>query len=766
MRSSPTSPASPAEGRSLILVRLATATLALSLAALPACAHSRRGAPMPSDTTAQAPPAAPARVDLLRQLAETWRFRLGQPASPVIAGRRVLFLRSGPRSFTRALWELNLDTGVERVALTAAALLGGEEGELSPEEKARRERMRQAERGIATFAASEDGSRLLVPLAGRVFVIDTATWVTREVTGAAGGLAPRLSPAGDAVAFSRGGNLWVAPLDASGGGGARRLTTDGGGEISNGLAEFIAQEEMGRMDGLWWSPDGGRIIVQRTDTTPVERIYIADPAHPERAPDAWPYPRAGRANADVRLAVVAATGGDPVWLAWDHARYPYLASVRWDEGAPPLLVVMTREQQELAVLTADPATGATRPLVVETDGAWLNLDPSVPRWLPGGELLWSSERSGQWQLEVRAGDGTLLRGLTAPEHGYRHVAAVLDDAALVVGGPEPTETHVYTVPLDGGPPTLLTAEPGEHQALGGDGGGGLWVDATEGPDSPPTFVVRDAAGVEVGRLRSEAEEPLVPPRVERVTVGERELRAAVVRPSDFDPDSRYPVLVSVYGGPHARVVSAARNRYATAQWIAEQGFVVVYVDGRGTPDRGRAWERAIRGDLTGPALTDQVAGLRALGERFPELDLSRVGIFGWSFGGTMAAMAVLREPDVFHAAVAGAPVTEWRHYDTCYTERYLGLPDADPGAYDRSSPLSVAASLRRPLLLIHGTADDNVLLLHSMLLSRALFDAGLPHGFLPLAGETHMVSDPDATVRLYTRVIDAIREGTAGRPSI
>ncbi|GMV38702.1 MAG: peptidase [Myxococcales bacterium] len=707
---------------------------------------ARRGEPVTPRTE---------RTDLLRQYAETWRFRNGQPAAPVVTPEgTVLFLRSGPRSFTRSLWELDPATG-ERELLTAEGLLGGAEGELSAEEKARRERMRLAERGITSFSLSEDGRVLLVPLSGRLFNVDRAG-KGREMKAAEGGIAPRLSPDGSHVAFTRAGDLWVAPLD----GEARRLTTDGGGEITNGLAEFVAQEEMGRMDGTWWSPDSTRLLFQRTDTARVGRIHIADPSHPEKAPDVWPYPRAGEDNADVTLGIVAASGGETTWVAWDRARYPYLAAVHWGAGAP-LLVVQTRSQQELALLEVG-EDGATRTLKVETDPAWVELDRSVPRRVPGG-ILWSSERSGARTLELLAPDGA--RTLGGPEVGYRSVEVVGDGAVLVHGGPEPSETHVWRVPLDGSAPTRLTTAPGEHQALGGDRRSGRWVHGAETLDAPPAFTLMEGERA-LAPLRSVAEEPVVTPRVELMRVGDRELRAAVVRPTALAAGQPTPVILYVYGGPHARLATAARGRYVLPQWFAEQGFIVVSIDGRGTPWRGRDWERAIRGDLAGPALEDQVAGLRAVAARVPEMDLSRVGVFGWSFGGTMAALAVLREPGLFKAAVAGAPVTDWRHYDTHYTERYLGLPTEDAAAYDRSSPLSEATRLQRPLLLIHGTADDNVLLVHSLVLSRALFDAGISHGFLPLAGETHMVAKPDATVRVWSAVVEWLRAGVeaADRP--
>ena len=226
--------------------------------------------------------------------------------------------------------------------------------------------------------------------------------------------------------------------------------------------------------------------------------------------------------------------------------------------------------------------------------------------------------------------------------------------------------------------------------------------------------------------------------VEIVTLGPRSLVGAVVLPTGAGPDDRLPVLVDPYGGPHAQRVLRSRAMFEVPQWFAEQGFAVVIIDGRGTPGRGPEFERAVRGDLAGPVLQDQIDGLEAAAARDRRLDLSRVAIRGWSFGGYLAALAVLRRPDIFHAAVAGAPVTDWRLYDTHYTERYLGQPDAEPANYDRTDLTSAAAGLERPLLLMHGLADDNVVAAHTLRLSRALLEAGRPHTVLPLSGVTHM----------------------------
>jgi dipeptidyl-peptidase-4 len=747
----------------------------------------------------------------LDQYAETYRFTLGTPQSirVLAGGKAVLFLRSGARSFVRDLYELDLATGRERVLASAGGLLGGGEERLTAEEKARRERARLAARGIAGYDVSEDGARVLVPLSGRLFVIERAGGAVRELPGGTGfPLDPRLSPDGSRVAFVRDGDLHVVEIAS---GVERRLTTGASPTLSHGLAEFVAQEEMGRAEGYWWSADGKLLAYEEADTGKVELFHIADPMHPERGADSWPYPRPGRDNAVVRLGVVAAAGGPTVWVDWDRGRYPYLAAVRWERGGPLAVLVQNREQTEELLLAADPATGVTRTLLVERDAAWLNLEPSAPRWLTDGSgWLWISERTGEPRLELRGPGGTGQRWLTPEGFGLRALAGVDAPARVawvVASGGDPTQDHLWRVPLGppggaanaaagsavetgakaggasgtsaaggaggtgtaaggaragmpggaggagAGQPERLTQEPGVHGAVfARDGSASVWSASLLSGER--SWSVRRRDGGEAGRLRSVAEQPPFRPRLELTTLPPLGFRAAIFRPRGFAPGRKYPVLVSVYAGPHVQTVRADPwGAYLLDQWIADHGFVVLTLDGRGTPGRGREWERAIKGNLIDLQLADQVAGLQAAGARYPELDLARTGIFGWSFGGYFAAMAAMRRPDVYRAAVAGAPVCDWQDYDTHYTERYLGLPQANPEGYRRSSVLTWCPQLTVPLLVIHGTADDNVYFMHSLKLTDALFRAGRPYDFLVLPGLTHMV--PEATVqrRLQERIL-------------
>ena len=538
------------------------------------------------------------------------------------------------------------------------------------------------------------------------------------------------------------------------------LTSGATESLQHGVAEFVAQEEMDRHEGFWWSPDSQWIVYQETDNTGVESRFIADPLHPETPPAKNFYPRAGTQNAKVRLGIVARAGGTTRWVEWDREKYPYLARVVWKEAAaPPCIVVQNRAQQEELVLAVDPNTGATRELLRETDAAWLNLNHKpMPLWLRDGrQFLWTTERNGRWQVELHSAEGALVRAITPNDFHLEELIELNEpDRSIVVsGGPDPRERHLFRFPIEAkGEIRQLTNEKGRHDALFGEGKEQFLhrfdlLDGRAGWE-----VLRFADGHKICALPSVAERPSTLPNVELTrTEGARAMDAAIVRPRDFKKGSSYPVILDVYAGPGHKQVLAQPDRYMIDQWMADRGYIVVAIDGRGTPGHGREWERAIRGNLIEVPLADQIAGLEALAKREPAMDLKRVGVVGWSFGGYFSAMAVMQKPDAFRCAVAGAPVVSWENYDTHYTERYLGLPSENAGGYRASSVLTYASTLTRPLLLIHGLTDDNVYFQHSMQLSEALFQAGKTFNFLPLLG-THMVSEPLLRLRRQTRVIE------------
>ncbi len=698
-----------------------------------------------------------------RDLAETRSYSLGRPVSPQPTpdGTAIVFLRGGPRDRTLRLYEFNLATKQERELITPEKILGAAEEVLTAEEKSRRERSRTSTKGFTTFELSDDGARVLVTLSGRLFVVTRADLKVTELPGQ-NWISPHFSPDGAFVAGARAHELHVVDLATL---TDRQLTNGATEHVTHAVADFIAQEEMDRFDGFWWSPDSRSLAYQETDDSGVESRYIADPLHPEKPPQRNPYPHAGSANPKVRLGVIARDGGDTHWIKWDREKLPYLARVNWrGDGAPLTILVQDRHQQDERLLAVNPATGATRELLRETDPAWLNLDdPSLPHWLKGGQqFIWSTERRGFWQLELRDAAGALVRELTPLDLGYRGLVSVDETTGFVflTASADPTEEHIWKFPLAGGPGQRLTTARGEHHAHArresNRQNAALLLDSFSLLDGDAGVDVLSPAGAKLATLPSVAETPKQIPQVELTrTGGENSFYAAILRPRNFSAGKKYPVILQVYAGPQTTTVTSAASGYFIDQWRADQGYVVVRIDGRGTTLRGRDWQRIMRGNFIDLALTDQVAGLQALAAKYPELDLSRVGVTGWSFGGYFSAMATIRRPDIFKCGVAGAPVITWENYDTYYTERYIGLPSENADGYRASSVLTYVNQLARPLLLIHGLTDDNVYFQHAVQLADALYMAGKPYEFLPMLG-THMAgaSDPVVQLRENVRILE------------
>jgi dipeptidyl-peptidase-4 len=747
---------------------------ALLIAPLLCACASSQAAKGPSMTNAQDGSAsAPATARLseadekfLRDLAETRSFALGKPNHFAVApdGSRVLFLRAESRKAKNRLYSMEVASGQVRELITPDQVTGGAAEKLSDEEKARRERMRISGAGFTGFQLSRDGQRVLVSLSGRVFLVEIATAKSVEVAGTdEKGAAPfdaHLSPDGRQVAFVRGGELWVAPAGGAAAGAAKQLTSGATELITHAQAEFVAQEEMGRFTGHFWSADSQRLLYEEADATGVEQLHFSDPANLFGHSSSQPYPRPGKANVKVRLGMLPAAGGDTQWIKWDAERYPYLARVHWAQGAPPTIQVQTRDQRDLLLLEVDPASGATKELVHEHDDAWVNLHDDYAWLRDGSGFLWASERGGAWQLELRARDGRAVRTLTPLELGFEGLYWLDPQGrtAIVGAGKEPVEQQLYEIPLDGSPVRELTRGPGTHHASFARESR-TYVHLLSKADAPSIAEVIRADGSVAGQIPAVNEEAPFLARVELAKVGAAPgYWTALIRPRDFDPKRRYPVWLSVYGGPGHNVVVAAADHYLFDQWIADHGFIVARVDNRGTKGRGRNWERAILHKFAEVTIEDQVAGLKALAAGEPAMDLSRVGVTGASFGGYLSALAVLRRPDAFKAAVATSSVTDWLDYDTHYTERYLGVPGKGDEIYARNGLLDYAANLSRPLLLIHGSADDNVLFSHTLKLADALFRAGRAFEMLPLAGQTHQVgADPVVRLQYWRRVFDFFR---------
>ncbi len=677
-----------------------------------------------------------------RQLATTRRFTLGAPRNLSVSpdGKRVLFLRSrGESDPVLCLWELTVASKVERLVVDPA-LLTAVDADLPAAERARRERARESADGIVAYSLDLAGETAAFALGGSLFVVEIATGSLRLVPGADEVFDPRIDPSGARVAYVSGQDLFLVELEAADT-GPTILATDADPLVGWGRAEFIAGEEMGRNRGFWWAPDGHSLLATRVSDAAVTKWWIADPANPDREPSQIRYPAAGTANASVQLWLLPVSkpgqspaDGDRLEIEWaaeaGQEQYEYLADVVWEQDHPPLVVRQPRNQRAVSIATVNLTAGEVAEVHRITDDRWVELMPGAPRW--SGQGLLTIEDRAELDRRVLCLNG---KPVSPNNIHVRSVVDVNDDHVVVTAWTEPTEIHVLIVPLTGGEPAAITSGAGVHGAVAAGGTIAVFKATPDAPSHPVAVSSADGGLAEIANLGAV---PVLDARPQFLSLGKRGLCSALFLPAGHNGKQKLPVLLDPYGGPHAQRVLKNQLPHLTSQWFADQGFAVLVVDNRGTPGRGPAFEREVWGDLAGPVLADQIDALDAVAERFEFLDLNRVGIRGWSFGGYLAALAVLREPERFHAAVAGAPVTDWRLYDTHYTERYLGLPGENPEHYETTDLTLEAHKLSRPLLMIHGLADDNVVAAHTLRLSSALLAAGRQHQVLPLSGVTHM----------------------------
>ncbi|MGA0863100.1 MAG: prolyl oligopeptidase family serine peptidase [Ilumatobacteraceae bacterium] len=677
-----------------------------------------------------------------RQHARTQRLTLGEPRSFTVSpdGARVVFARShGGSDPVNTLWVLETASGTEREVFDPRALpVDG--GELTAEERRRRERAREGASGVVTYSCDADVTCAATVIGGQVVHVrlDDGTVTVPEI--APGVFDVRISPDGTHLAYVRGDALCVAPLS----GVERVIARETSETVTWGSADFIAAEEMGRQRGFWWSPDSRTIAACRVDTDPIVPWWIADPAHPEQAPVEHRYPAAGTANALVSLALVDVATGDRTDVDLGDG-WEYLNSVSWT-AAGLIAQVQTRDQRMVHVRRIDPATGDSDVIFSDYDEHWVELVPGVPTLESSGRLVTCVDRGGLRRLLV---DGAVM---TPESLQVRGVAYAGETVLFTANDPNiPRRLRAWRLDTSSGNIAPVSPDLGVASVVG-NSAATVTRHASLADARASFHVVSEHGGADVANL---AETPLVSPNVTFHEVGDARIPVAILTPRD-GRDTPLPVLFDPYGGPHAQRVVETTGAFATSQWFADQGFVVVVADNAGTPGRGSDVERAVWRDLAGPVLADQVAVARALPHLEPRADISRVAVRGWSFGGYLAALAVLHAPDVFHAGVAGAPVTDWALYDTHYTERYLGRV-LDDAAYTSTSLLHDAEKLTRPLLLIHGLADDNVVAAHTLQLSSALLAAGRTHEVLPLSGVTHMTPQEVVAENLLLHQLDFIR---------
>lgn len=672
--------------------------------------------------------------------------------------RLITYLRSPAGDLTRQLYAFDPATGEEHPLVTPAG--GGTTDEnVSLEEALRRERQRQREFGVTQYAWATETNRILVPMQGNLYIQEGLDAPLRQVVLGSDAplLDPQLSPDGAHVAYVCDAELYVVPTE----GGEPRQITEGarGTGKTHGLAEYIAQEEMHRSHGFWWSPDGRHLAFEEVDEThiPIYHImHLGKQQVGEGAQEAHRYPFAGTGNARVRLGIVGVDGGDPLWLdLGDDACY--LARVDWMPDGSLVVQLQNREQTVLDLLRFDPRSGASSSLLREASDVWINLhDDFRPLGNDAGDLaggfIWSSERSGFRHLYLYDRDGHLLRQLTRGDWIVTEVAGVDEERALVyfmATRDGPTERHLYAVSFAlrqaDDEPRRLTHEPGMHSTVL-DHQLRSFVDIHQAIERPPWVSLRSLEDGATLRTIYDRHDPridqlgLQPP--ELVTLQSRDgvtLHGAIYRPPATYGPGPYPTIVSVYGGPHAQTVTKAWGMAVAMreQYLRSLGFLVFRLDNRGAAGRGLVFEQPIKGRMGHIEVQDQVDGVRWLVEQ-GLADPTRVGIYGWSYGGYMAIMCLARAPEVFKVAVAGAPVTHWDGYDTHYTERYMGTPQTNPEGYTESSTMQHVERLTGRLMLVHGLIDENVHFRHTARLINALIRARKPYDLLLFPDERHM----------------------------
>lgn len=685
-----------------------------------------------------------------RQKAATRNFALGAPRSFQIneTASHVLFLRSSHgRDAVNALWVYDIKNNVERKLVDPQNLLTAGEN-VPAAERARRERMREQTAGITSYSTDQIGNKIAFALSGLLFVVDVSTGKTSELSVTGPIIDPQLSPDGNYIAWTNGKDLFTCAADGS---KEINLTNETNKNCAWGLVDFIAAEELGRMRGFWWSPDSKTLLVEKFDNSEVPTWWISDPANPSSEPTEQKYPAAGENNPEVELFLFDLTG-NKIQIQWDRTSYEYLVSVAWQKDAKALVTVANRAQTEFQTFQL---AGNDLELVAKAeDSTFLDVIPGQPRWF-GNELLTVLDNSGTDTREISLSGKSI-----SPESlQVMAIAGTTETDIYFVGTTNSVDRDVYRLTV-GGDLTQLThggvnaasapvaVEAGTYQVI---------VSSELHELRRETVLLKDDKPVHV--FDNLAERPLVNPQVHYLKTGSHGVNTAVLFPTDHKFGSKkLPVIMRPYGGPHGAQVLNGALVYTEDQWFADQGFVVVVADNRGTPGRGPKWDRSIYKNFIGPVLDDQVEAIQEVAKHYPDdVDLNRVGISGWSFGGYLSALAVLERPDIFHAGIAGAPVTDWALYDTAYTERYLGKPQDNPEIYKEHSLLEKAHKLTRPLLIIHGLADDNVVAAHSLKLSGELLAHKKHHEFLPLVGVTHMTPQEIVAENLMLRAVEFFR---------
>ena len=689
---------------------------------------------------------------------------------------RVTYLQGKPDDKDRLdLWEYNLLERRARLLVDSKVLAPADE-KLSAEELDRRERQRTAAlSGILEYSFAPTGRAVLFPLDGRLYYYDLAKPAQNALVQIAPGKGfatdAAISPPGRYVSYVRDQNLFAYDLAAN---LEKALTHDGAGPIKNGVAEFVAQEEMDRHTGYWWAPDERHIAFARIDESPVKVWQRFEIAADNVSTFDQRYPAAGEPNVLIRLGVSDLASGAVTWIDLGSDQDMYLARVNWlPDGKTLAIQRESRDQRRLDLLFANIETGASRVVLTETSSSWIELNDELSFLKKSPQFIWASSRDGYRHLYLYDYDGRLVRQLTAGEWNVDDFRARaikgIDEAHRTIfftaTEKSPVERHLYRTSLDTPDPrsvSRISRDDGLH-GITMSRDARFYVDDFNSRTQPPQVSLRAANGDLVTYLienRLDKQHPDAPyladnsmPEFGTLAAADGQLlQYRLFKPARFDATRHYPAIVEVYGGPSVQRVLDSWTGSSFTQILTRAGYVVFQLDNRGSGFRGTAFQAPVHGRLGEIEVTDQVQGARWLGAQ-PYVDPSRIGVWGWSYGGYLTLMLMFKAPEVFRAGVAGAPVTDWLLYDTHYTERYLGLPSDNATGYQASSVLPYAKDLRGDLLVMHGMADDNVLFLHSTKLFRRLQDLGKPFEVMVYPGAKHGLTRQQVGRHAYTTIL-------------
>ena len=661
------------------------------------------------------------------------------------------------------LWLYDIEAEKHQL-LVSADQLATDEVELSDEEKARRERQRVSGSGIIEYSWSAEGDALLFPYNGDVFYHQPGKSKPRQMTKTeAFETDVKFSPEGNYISYIREQNLYFVDIAS---GEEQAVTTEGGGTIKFGMAEFVAQEEMKRMTGYWWSPDESAIALTKVDESPVPLATRSEIYADRIETIQQRYPFAGSDNVDIDLGIYRIKDRKTDWLELDRLGDGYLARVKWVGDSQHLSYQwQSRNQQELNLLIYNRREKNERELLTETSDSWVNLHNDLHFLEDNKHFIWASERSGHKHLYLYRLDGSLIRQLSSGDWQVDELEAVDESTGALyytARKESPLESHLYRSQLNSSSaanPTRITEREGMHD-IEFSSDARSYLDTYSSPQQPKQVSLHGPTGNHLAWLSENKiteDHPLSPylrnwryPEFGELEASDGQtLYYKMTKPSDFDAEKKYPVLVYVYGGPGAqRVTKSWGSEFV--QYMAQQGFIVFTLDNRGSANRGKSFEAPIYKNMGGPEIEDQVTGVEYL-TNLPFVDAERIGIYGHSYGGYMSLLAMFKAPEHFKAGVAGAPVTDWRLYDTHYTERFMGMPD-EGNAYENSSVFPYSKDLKGDLLIYHGMADDNVLFTHSTKLYKQLQDNAQSFEMMNYPGKKHSINGRNTKIHLYSMI--------------